>query len=174
MSERSGSALRSCAAVVAALVVTLALAGCTPPRVQIGATSSRSAPATAPERHVIDSVNAFRAAHGLRALSWQANISDKAKLWAAWMAGGNCGRGPTGTPTICHSNLTSGITVSWTLLEENVGAASPATDIAAVVTGFEHSPEHAANILNKHITAIGVGVAYSGNIVFVAEDFMAQ
>ena len=29
-------------------------------------------------------------------------------------------------------------------------------------------------MLNAQITAIGVGVAYAGNIIYVAEEFMAE
>lgn len=110
----------------------------------------------------------------MHALSEHPNLEDKAHLWAAWMAAGGCGHDANGTPKICHSPLTSDITVSWTLLEENVGAASPKTDISGLMTGFEHSPAHAANMLNTQITSIGAGAAYSGNVVFVAEEFMAQ
>jgi uncharacterized protein YkwD len=134
---------------------------------------SADAAPSATERQVIGSVNQFRAAHGLRALSAHSNLQRKARLWAAWMANGNCGRDAAGVPTICHSNLPSGITVSWSLLEENVGNASP-VDVSAVTAAFEHSPEHAANMLNTRITSVGVGVAASGSVVFVAEEFMAQ
>ncbi|HEV7525224.1 MAG TPA: CAP domain-containing protein [Acidimicrobiia bacterium] len=118
-------------------------------------------------------MNGFRRAHHLGALAWQSNLSDKAKLWAAWMAGGNCGRSSNGSPTICHSNLTSGITVRWSLLEENVGAASPSSNLAGLQNGLQQSPHHAENMLNSRITSIGVGVAYSGNTVYVAQEFMA-
>ena len=90
------------------------------------------------------------------------------------MAGGQCGRNANGTPKICHSNLKSGITVRWSLLAENVGAASPKTNLSGIMRGFEHSPSHEENILNTRITAIGAGVAYTGNNVYVAEEFMAQ
>ena len=52
--------------------------------------------------------------------------------------------------------------------------ASPASAVAAITTGFEHSPEHAANMLNTQITYVGVGTAYSGNFIYVAEEFMAH
>jgi len=174
MSERSGTVLRCCAAVALAALLAFTTAACQPVRAHLTSSSSASAPPSATENQIIAAVNKFRAAHGLRALSAQWNLEDKAHLWAAWMAGGNCGRNPNGVPKICHSNLTSGITVNWSLIEENVGAASPKTNISGIVSGFEHSPEHAANMLNKRITAIGVGVAYAGNAVFVAEEFMAQ
>jgi uncharacterized protein YkwD len=155
--------------------VTAALAACNPAvRAHTSTGSAKSVPPTAAERQVIDAVNRYRSAHNLGALKWNGNISDKAKLWAAWMAGGNCGRGANGVPAICHSNLTSGITVRWSLLEENVGAASPRSNLAGILTGFEHSPHHAANMLNPKITAIGAGVAYVGNAVYVAEEFMAS
>jgi len=160
---------------MAVLTVTAALAACNPVvRAHTVTGSAKSVPPTPAEQQVIDSVNRYRSAHHLGALRWNANISDKAKLWAAWMAGGNCGRGANGVPAICHSSLMSGITVRWSLLEENVGAASPRSNLAGILTGFEHSPHHAANMLNPAITAIGAGVAYVGNVVFVAEEFMAS
>jgi uncharacterized protein YkwD len=159
---------------VAIAVVALTVSGCAQVRAQLGSSSTGSSAPNAAERQIIDAVNRFRGAHGLRALSVQSILEDKARLWAAWMASGNCGRSAGGTPMICHSDVTSGITVRWTLLEENVGAITPATDIAGLVSRFEGSPEHVANMLNGRITSIGVGVAYSGNTLFVAEEFMAQ
>ena len=170
MSERSRSPLgcRAAFAVAVVAVVAFTLSGCTLTHAQLGSSSgSASAPPNATERQIIDAVNRFRGAHGLRGLSVNSNLEDKAHLWAAWMAGGKCGG------AICHSNLSSGITVRWSLLEENVGAASPASNIAGVISGFERSPEHAANMLNSRVTSIGVGIAYSGNTVYAAEDFMA-
>lgn len=161
--------------MVVTLVVILALAGCKAPiQAHLTSSSSASAPATATEQKVVAEVNQYRAAHGLRALTVHWNLEDKAHLWAAWMAGGGCGRGADGVPRICHSNLTSGITVNWSLLEENVGVATPAGNVMGIAVGFEHSPLHSANMLNQKITSIGVGVAYSGNAVVVAEEFMAQ
>lgn len=166
--------MRRGAAVVVALVITFALAGCKAPvHARLTSSSSASAPPTATEQKVVAEVNKYRAAHGLRALTVNWNLEDKAHLWAAWMAGGGCGRGANGVPTICHSNLTSGITVNWSLLEENVGAASPASNVMGIAVGFERSPLHSANMLNRKVTAIGVGVAYSGNVVMVAQEFMA-
>ena len=172
MSERSGTSFRRCAALFAAVTVVVTLTACN--RLPVQTASTKSAPPAAPERQVVDAVNRYRGAHGLGALAVSANLSDKARSWSAWMAGGNCGRAANGTAAICHSSLTSGISVSWSLLEENVGAASPKTNVAGLVAGFEHSPAHAANMLNSRITAIGVGVAYSGNTIYVAEEFMAR
>jgi uncharacterized protein YkwD len=175
MFERSGSIFRRAATVVTALAVVATLSACDPVvRARIASGSSRSAPPTAEETQVISAVNRYRSAHHLGALRWNANLSDKAKLWAAYMAGGNCGRTVNGVPTICHSNLASGITVRWTLLEENVGAATPRSNLSGVLNAFERSPEHAQNMLNPRITWIGAGVRHSGNMIFVAEEFMAS
>jgi len=157
-----------------AVLLALTVAACQPVRARLTSSSSASAPPSATEQQIIAAVNKYRAAHGLHALSAEWNLEDKAHLWAAWMAGGNCGRNSNGVPKICHSNLTSGITVNWSLIEENVGAASPKTNVSGIISGFEHSPEHSANMLNNRITAIGIGVAYAGNAVYVAEEFMAQ
>jgi uncharacterized protein YkwD len=177
MPGRSRSFFRRVIAVVATLSLAGVLTACDPhivARLTSAKVTAKSTPPTAAERSVIDAVNRYRAAHNLRALKVSSNLSDKAKLWAASMAAGHCGRGANGTPKICHSNLRSGITVQWKVLAENVGAASPKTNISGIMRGFEKSPSHEENILNTKITAIGAGVAYSGNNVYVAEEFMAQ
>jgi uncharacterized protein YkwD len=174
MAERSGSSpLRRGVGILLALVLTLALAACNPPRTTLGGGGSKTAPPTAVEQQMIDAINHFRAAHGLPALSVNSNLEDKARLWATWMSGGGCGPGAGGGPTICHSDVTNGITVKWTVLEENVGAATPKTNVTGLESGFEHSKEHAANMLNPKITTIGLGAAYSAHTLFVAEEFMA-
>jgi uncharacterized protein YkwD len=123
----------------------------------------------AAEKQVVASVNSLRAARGLRPLSVHPSLTNKARYWALWMSAGNCGRGIA----ICHSVLSAGIRVPWSLLAENVGAASPRTNIAGVTNGFKNSPSHLANILNRQATYLGVGVAYAGNMVYVVEEFMA-
>jgi uncharacterized protein YkwD len=121
---------------------------------------------------IVAGINAFRASHGLGALAVNSNLVSKANSWAAHMAGGGCGSSG-GVPNICHSSLASGISVSWTLLEENVGMISPASNVSGMESAFEHSAAHAENMLNGKITYVGVGVAYVGNYMYVAEEFMA-
>lgn len=179
MSERSGSlsrhVTRVVAGVVAGVVTVAALTACAAaPARNAGGGASKSAPPTATESRILGSVNSFRAEHGLRALKINSNLEDKSKLWSAYMAGGGCGRAANGVPNICHSSITSFITVHWTRLEENVGMISPAANVTGIESGFEHSPGHAANMLNAQITAMGIGVAYSGDVMYVAEEFMAQ
>jgi uncharacterized protein YkwD len=178
MFERRRTAPRWRAAVAVPIFVlgTSALAGCATARARVSA--EQAARITAPglsasERQVVDAVNRFRASHGLGALSVNQNLQEKARAWAEWMAAGNCGRASNGSPAICHSDLATGITIPWSRLEENVGEATPASNLEGVLNGLEHSPEHAENMLNRSITAMGAGVAVSGDTVLVAEEFMA-
>jgi uncharacterized protein YkwD len=167
------AALRRASASLIAVLAVLTTA-CSPVLQAQLRRSSASAPrTTATERQIIRSVNQFRAVHGRPALQVTAVLEHKARAWSAWMAAGRCGRNAQGIPTICHSNLPTGINVHWSRLEENVGEASPRTAVTAITTGFQHSPEHAANMLNAQITDVGVGVAYFGDFVFVTEEFMA-
>jgi uncharacterized protein YkwD len=125
------------------------------------------------ESTLIGLINAYRGAHGLPPLAPHWNLEDKARSWAAHMASGGCGVGSNGLPNICHSSLSSGITVRWGLLEENVGMLSPTTNVGGAESMFENSPPHAANMLNPQINFVGVGFAYFGNYMYVAEEFMA-
>lgn len=126
---------------------------------------------------IVAGINAYRASHGLCPLGVNGNLVSKAQSWAQNMAAGGCGLGAGGVPNICHSSLTSGITVSWTLLEENVGMISPSTNVSGMESAFEHSPPHSENMLNGQIDDVGVGVAYvnvgGSSYMYVAEEFMA-
>ena len=164
------------AAAVVAVVALASLSGCATLRGHVsGAGGATSIPATNPaaEKLLFDSANSLRAAHHVHALALHTNLVQKARFWALWMANGNGGRAPNGTPAICHSSLTGGIKVHWTMLEENVGAASPKTNVAGVANAFKNSPPHLANIVNPKVTYVGIGVAYHGNTVYVVEEFMA-
>ena len=131
-------------------------------------------PATGSESAIVNRVNQYRAQHHLPALKVSATLTNKARLWTGWMAAGGCGHDANGVGYICHSSLTMGINVSWSLLEENVGSAAPKNQVMAVETGFENSPPHRANILNSKIHYIGVGASTAGNTVYVTEEFMAS
>jgi uncharacterized protein YkwD len=176
MSERSGTFFRRCAAVAATLTIAGALAGADPaPALQFGQRSpySTSAPISAPALRFVDAINHFRLAHGLRVLTAYDNLDDKGVLWSAYMAEGNCGRAPGGEPQLCHSYLAGGIEMHWSVLEENIGATSPAGDLNGLQVAFERSAAHRANMLDPRVTAVGIGVAYWGNTMYVAEEFLA-
>jgi uncharacterized protein YkwD len=166
---------------LAAAGLALLLSGCAQVRARLTAQAAAAHPAATvmaaidinAENQLVASVNRLRAEHHERPLALNAGLTNKARYWSRWMAAGNCGRGSNGVPMICHSNLAGGIHASWTLLEENVGAASPRTNVMGVAQGFANSPGHLANILNSKVTYLGVGVAYAGDTVYVTEEFMA-
>ena len=175
MSTTSNRLVRRCISASIVALLAVLVTACSPElQARLRRNAAVSAPTTPTERQFINGINQFRASHGLRALSVQPNLQNKARSWAAEMAAGHCGRSAQGVPTICHSNLASGITVHWTRLEENVGYASPRNSVNALTIAFERSPEHAANMLNAKITEVGIGVAYFGNFLYVSEEFMAS
>ena len=156
-----------------AVAITLAVGttGCAAVRSKVANTTWQAPAPSSTEKTVIDAVNRSRAAHGLRALAAHETLMSKARFWSVYMANGGCGR--TGSvANICHSTLTSGINVAWTWLAENVGMATPQSNLNGVIKGLEQSPSHAANILSARATSIGVGIAYSGNAVYLVQEFM--
>lgn len=141
------------------------------------ASAPQPAPAPAPsssaaESQLVSLINGFRHSHGLGSLSVHSTLVSKARSWAAHMASGGCGMGGNGLPLICHSNLSSDINVQWSVLEENVGMCSPRSNVSGMESAFENSPMHAANMLSTKIHYVGVGFAYVGNYMYVAEEFM--
>jgi uncharacterized protein YkwD len=166
------------AGAVFVLALLTLVSGCAQARARVTAAAKPapvvrvSSDGTSAEKAITARVNTVRASRGLRALSVHPTLVNKARAWAKWMAGGGCGRDANGVPVICHSSLVAGISVPWSLLEENVGSAAPRTIAGAVQTGFENSPTHMANILNSKVHYVGVGVAYSSDHVYVTEEFM--
>jgi uncharacterized protein YkwD len=162
------------ARAVATLAVIAACSSCAAVRShapQSGAPAPSGSTTSAEAHTVVNAVNSYRAAHGLGPLSVASTLVNKAQYWANSMAAGTCGSS-NGTANICHSDLAGGITASWLWLGENVGAASPRSNLNGVIVGFEQSPGHRANILSTLANSVGVGVAYSGNDVYVVEEFM--
>jgi uncharacterized protein YkwD len=129
-----------------------------------------AAPSNGAESALVAGINSFRGSHGLPPLAVHPTLVNKARVWSGYMANGGCGGGGA---NICHSSLSDGIDVSWSLLGENVGIVSPTSNVSGMESAFEHSPPHAENMLNSQINFVGVGVAYVGNNMFVTEEFMA-
>lgn len=110
--------------------------------------------------------NQARAARGLPGLQWNGVLAAKAQGWAQHMANGGCGGG------ICHSTLSSGNSLNWTKLGENVGRG-PAGNAYAIQQAFINSPSHYANIVDPGFRYIGVGVVNANGTLYVAVEFMA-
>ena len=142
---------RSAGALLAVVLLAVAAAGCMP----------------AEERTFLDRTNGLRAAHGLPALGEHGVLTDKAEAWAQHMAA---------TGRLEHSSLTAGLDgLAWRALAENVGVSTPTADtLATLHERLASSPPHRANMLDRRMTHMGVGVATSGDgRVWVVEVFAA-
>jgi len=133
----------------------------------LGATAVVSAPPagatdTGSEAALVSAVNSVRASAGRAPLGVHPVLVAKARSWAAQMASQR---------TLYHSQLSAGITVSWTKLAENVGAGG---DAGAVHRALVASPAHYANMVDPAFGWIGVGaVRGADGLLYVAEEFMA-
>jgi hypothetical protein len=114
----------------------------------------------AAEADFVGRINSLRAGQGAGQLQVHSVLTAKAQAWAAHMAATGC---------LCHSNLTDGITVGWSKLGENVGRGP---SVASLQAAFTASPEHFANMIDKRFQWVGIGVAYGGGQMWVAEVFM--
>jgi hypothetical protein len=114
----------------------------------------------AAEAQFVSAINSTRASQGAGPLAVHSVLTAKAQAWAAHMAATNC---------LCHSTLTDGVSVGWRKLGENVGRGPSVPSLHAA---FINSPAHFANMVDKSFQWVGVGVAYGGGQMWVAEVFM--
>lgn len=140
---------RSAGALLAAILLVVAMAGCMP----------------AEERTFFDRTNALRASQGIPKLREHDTLTKKAEAWARHMAS---------TRVLAHSNLSSGLSgLAWKALGENVAYSSPTSNtLLSLHNQFAASPGHRANLLSRSFTHMGVGVAKSSDgRVWVVEVF---
>ena len=109
---------------------------------------------------VMAEMNADRRANRLSTLPTQIDAQRKAQAWAEKLAREG---------TIYHSNLTSGITVGWCSLGENVGYGP---SVAAIEDAYMASSGHRANILAGKWNGVGVGYATRGSTVYTVQFFI--
>jgi uncharacterized protein YkwD len=127
------------------------------------AVETAQASAVSPATAIARSVNASRAAYGLRPLLIRPALSVVAKNWALRMASVN---------TLSHNPaLTTQVRrlSQWRLVGENVGFGPTAS---SVQRAFMRSAPHRANILNRSFTQIGVGVVVARGRVWVTQVFL--
>ena len=112
---------------------------------------------------VVSQINGERSSRGIPKLQQATDLNNKAGSWAAKMRD-EC--------KLSHSNLSSGVTLNWRALGENVAYASSLTDTH---TSLMNSDRHRANILKSNYNRVGVGVATGKcggyNVVYVAQVF---
>jgi len=123
-------------------------------------------PVSRAERDLFASVNQARRARGLGPLRWDESLAAAARRHAEVMAQrGSAQHGFTGEPSLTTRVKQAGAHFSW--LSENVTQGRSPRFIHAQ---FMNSPPHRANILDRDMDSIGVGVVERGGQLFAVED----
>jgi len=119
------------------------------------------------ERELFASVNQARRAQGLAPLRWDESLATAARRHAEVMAEhGSAQHGFIGEPSLSARVKQAGVHFSW--LAENV-IQGPSPEF--IHEQFMKSPPHRANILDRDMDSIGVGVVEQGGQLFAVEDF---
>jgi uncharacterized protein YkwD len=118
------------------------------------------------EQELFASVNQVRRAQGLSPLRWDESLAAVARRHAEAMAEhGSARHGFEGEPSLSARVKQAGAHFSW--LSENV-TQGPSPQF--IHTQFMKSPPHRANILDRDMDSIGVGVVEQGGQLFAVED----
>ena len=118
------------------------------------------------EQELFASVNQARRAQGLSPLRWDESLAAAARRHAEAMAEhGSARHGFEGEPSLSARVKQAGAHFSW--LSENV-TQGPSPQF--IHTQFMKSPPHRANILDRDMDSIGVGVVEQGGQLFAVED----
>jgi uncharacterized protein YkwD len=122
---------------------------------------------TRAERELFASVNQARRLQGLAPLRWDESLAVAARRHAEVMAEhGSAQHGFEGEASLSVRVKQAGAHFGWLL--ENV-AQGPAPEF--IHSQFMKSPPHRANVLDRDMDSIGVGVVEQGGQLFAAEDF---
>jgi uncharacterized protein YkwD len=118
------------------------------------------------ERELFAAVNQARRAYGLSPLRWDESLATAARRHAKVMAErGSAQHGFEGEPSLSVRVKQAGAHFSW--LSENV-IQGPTTEFIHVQ--FMKSPPHRANILDRDMDSIGIGVVEQRGQLFAVED----
>jgi uncharacterized protein YkwD len=119
------------------------------------------------ERELFASINQARRANGLPALFWNEALATAARRHAGIMAEhGSAQHGFPGEPNLSARAKQAGAHFGW-LSENVIQGSSP----EFVHEQFMKSPPHRANILDKEMDSVGIGVVEQGRQFFAVEDF---
>ncbi|HKN70466.1 MAG TPA: CAP domain-containing protein [Terriglobales bacterium] len=123
-------------------------------------------PALRAERDLFAAVNQARRAQGLTPLRWDGSLATAARRHARVMAERRSAQhGFEGEPSLSARVKQAGAHFSW--LSENV-IQGPSTEFIHVQ--FMKSPPHRANILDRDMDSIGIGVVEQRGQLFAVED----
>jgi len=119
------------------------------------------------ERELFAAANQARRAQGLAPLRWDESLATAARRHAKVMAvRGSSQHGFEGEPSLSARVKQAGAHFSW--LSENV-TQGPTPEFIHVQ--LMKSPPHRANILDRDMDSIGVGVVERDGQFFAVEDF---
>ena len=122
-------------------------------------------PALRAERELFTSVNQARRAQGLTPLRWDESLATAARRHAKVMAErGSAQHEFEGEPSLSARVKQAGAHFSW--LSENV-TQGPTPQF--IHTQFMKSPAHRANILDRDMDSIGIGVVERHGQLFAVE-----
>lgn len=125
----------------------------------IAAAAPAAASTSSDEAGFVSSINSSRSVAGRSTYAVASDLTSVARGWAQSMASAG---------VLKHNpNLVSQVT-GWRYVGENVGVGS---DVSGLHRAFMNSPAHRANILDGDFTQVGIGVAYGGGRLWVAEVF---
>jgi Cysteine-rich secretory protein family len=126
------------------------------------AVAADAGPSAPDEAQFVADINQVRGGAGVAALHVDDRLVAEARRWAATMASSG----------VLHHNpdMAADAPPGWTMLGENVGTGG---SVAAIEDAFVNSPHHYDNMVNGRFDALGVGVVVDGNVLWVAEEFMA-
>lgn len=144
-------------AAIAASVATAVLVVA----VVVTATPGPAAGSDAPA--YIGRINSLRSSRGLAPLEEDGTLDALATDWARHLAaiGG-----------LQHaSDLSIGVSRSWSKLGENVGTGP---DTGTIFDAFVASPSHYRNLVDPSFTHVGVGVVWSGGTQYTVHRFLAS
>jgi uncharacterized protein YkwD len=119
------------------------------------------------ERDLFTAINQARRSQGLAPLRWDESLATAARRHAEVMAEHRSAQhGFQGEPSLSARVKQAGVHFTW--LSENVIQGPSPQFIHAQ---FMKSPPHRANILDRDMDSIGVGVVEQGGQLFAVEDF---
>ncbi len=134
------------------------------------ALQAQQGPQAAAEQYLYNSVNAERAAAGLPALRWNANLHDAASAHAMQMREKNTlSHQLEGEADLLARAFRAG--VHFSRVSENVAAGESALQMHDALM---HSPHHRDNILDPAVDTIAISIAGNHGELWAVEDFATE
>lgn len=153
--------------VLPAVVSALALSWLTPTPVRAESVDV-AARIAQDEAIFVALINAERAKGGLPPLTVSTELVNVGRNWSTQLLTKSAGADPC---QLSHNpSIATQVTADWRRLGENVGCGD--VDAEFLHRKFVASPPHFKNIMDPTFDAIGVGIVYDGDVMFVTEDFM--